>query len=97
MTARTGPHSRRVVAWYTGASASVKTEFVLELVAALVGGGHRVLLFSQSRLMLDVLGGGLATRRLAFLRIDGSVTSAEERQARLLRCACRIIKYRNVS
>jgi SNF2 family DNA or RNA helicase len=60
----------------------VKTEFVLQLVGALVAGGHRVLLFSQSRLMLDILGRGLAAARLPFLRIDGSITSAEERQAR---------------
>lgn len=55
---------------------------MLRLVAALVAGGHRVLLFSQSRLMLDILGRGLAAERLRFLRIDGSVTSADERQAR---------------
>jgi hypothetical protein len=61
-----------------GAAASCKTHFVLALVDDLVASGHRVLVFSQSRLMLDILAAGL---RRPYLRIDGSVTSAEERQA----------------
>lgn len=60
-----------------GTSASCKTRFVLALVNELVGGGHRVLVFSQSRLMLNILAGGL---QHAYLRIDGSVSSAAERQ-----------------
>ncbi len=63
-----------------GASASCKTRFVLALVDELVGSGHRVLVFSQSRLMLDILAGSL---KHAYLRIDGSVSSAAERQVRL--------------
>ncbi|BDA42988.1 probable DNA excision repair protein ERCC-6-like [Coccomyxa sp. Obi] len=65
-----------------GASASCKTRFVLALVDELVGSGHRVLVFSQSRLMLDILAGSL---KHAYLRIDGSVSSAAERQARVAR------------
>ncbi|KAK9909741.1 hypothetical protein WJX75_006802 [Coccomyxa subellipsoidea] len=68
-----------------GTSASCKTRFVLALVNELVGGGHRVLVFSQSRLMLDILAGGL---QHAYLRIDGSVSSAAERQARVARFQC---------
>jgi SNF2 family DNA or RNA helicase len=46
-----------------GAEASCKTAFVSALLDELVGGGHRVLVFSQSRVMLDILqvgGGGAA-------------------------------------
>ncbi len=60
-----------------GASASCKTRFVLALLDELVSGSHRVLVFSQSRLMLDILAGSL---KHAYLRIDGSVSSAAERQ-----------------
>lgn len=63
----------------TGAAASCKTQFILALVGELVCSGHRVLIFSQSRLMLDILAGELSH---PFLRIDGFVTSAEERQVR---------------
>ncbi len=44
--------------------------------------GHRTLLFSQSRVMLDVIAAALAGRGVPFLRIDGAVASAAERQAR---------------
>jgi hypothetical protein len=38
-----------------GASASCKTQFVMALLVELVAGGHRTLVFSQSRVMLDIL------------------------------------------
>ena len=62
-----------------GAEASCKTTFVLALLENLVAGGHRTLVFSQSRVMLDILQAALAARAWRFLRIDGSVTSADER------------------
>ena len=44
--------------------------------------GHRTLLFSQSRVMLDVIAAALAARGVPFLRIDGAVASAADRQVR---------------
>jgi hypothetical protein len=44
-----------------GAHASCKTNFVMALLEELAGSGHRTLVFSQSRVMLDILevrGGG---------------------------------------
>jgi hypothetical protein len=38
-----------------GADASCKTAFVIALLDELVTKGHRVLVFSQSRVMLDIL------------------------------------------
>jgi len=37
-----------------------------------VAAGHRTLLFSQSRVMLDVIAAALAARGVPFLRIDGA-------------------------
>lgn len=67
--------------WAAGAAASCKTQFIRRLLARLVAEGHRTLLFSQSRVMLDVIGRDLAARGVAFLRIDGTIASAAERQA----------------
>jgi SNF2 family DNA or RNA helicase len=38
-----------------GAQSSCKTAFVLELLQELAAKGHRTLVFSQSRVMLDIL------------------------------------------
>jgi hypothetical protein len=48
-----------------GAEASCKTAFVAALLDELVGKGHRVLVFSQSRVMLDIMqvGGGAGGAR----------------------------------
>ncbi len=66
-----------------GAAASCKAQLIRRLIARLIAEGHRTLLFSQSRVMLDVIGSVLAARGVAFLRIDGTIASAAERQARL--------------
>ncbi|KAI8470944.1 MAG: P-loop containing nucleoside triphosphate hydrolase protein [Monoraphidium minutum] len=68
-----------------GAGASCKTAFVCGLLDELVGAGHRVLVFSQSRVMLDILQSAVEARRLRFCRIDGGVVSAEARQAEVER------------
>jgi SNF2 family DNA or RNA helicase len=44
-----------------------------------------VLVFSQSRVMLDILQAAVEARRLPFCRIDGSVATAEGRQAEVER------------
>ena len=66
-----------------GFEASCKTVFVMGLLRDLVAGGHRTLVFSQSRVMLDILQAAVAAQRWPFRRIDGSVASASERQARV--------------
>jgi len=52
-----------------------------------VAAGHRTLLFSQSRVMLDVIAAALAARGVPFLRIDGAVASAADRQGAPCLCA----------
>jgi DNA excision repair protein ERCC-6-like len=71
---------RKGAAFFAGASASCKTVFVMSLLKELVGRGHRTLVFSQSRVMLNILEAGLRDMGLAFLRIDGTINSAAERQ-----------------
>lgn len=47
--------------------------------------GHRTLVFSQSRVMLDILQLAITAANWAFLRLDGSITSAADRA---VRCCC---------
>jgi hypothetical protein len=58
---------------------SIKLRVVVKLVDRLKRRGHRMLIFSQSRMMLDILQTALAQLCIASCRIDGSV-SARERQ-----------------
>ena len=65
-----------------GADASAKTAFAPALVARLVAQGHRCLLFSQSRAMLDILQADIqGGRGLTVSRIDGTMASAADRAA----------------
>jgi SNF2 family DNA or RNA helicase len=57
--------------------ASCKTAFVLAFVAAAAAGGHRVLVFSQSRAMLDGIEAAAVAASWRLCRIDGSVPAAE--------------------
>jgi len=41
--------------------------------------GHRTLVFSQSRVMLDILQSAIRAAGWRFLRLDGSVASASDR------------------
>ncbi|KAA6429139.1 MAG: hypothetical protein FRX49_00535 [Trebouxia sp. A1-2] len=63
-----------------GVDTSCKTAFVMSLLAELVAKGHRTLIFSQSRVMLDILQAAIVEHSYAFRRIDGSISSAAERQ-----------------
>lgn len=54
--------------------------FVMALVKRLRADGHRTLVFSQSRVMLDVLQAACRRERVRCVRIDGSITSAARRQ-----------------
>jgi SNF2 family DNA or RNA helicase len=58
-------------------AASCKTAFVLAFVAAAAAGGHRVLVFSQSRAMLDGIEAAAVAAAWRLCRIDGSVPAAE--------------------
>jgi len=62
--------------------ASCKTIFVLNLVKKLVADGHRTLVFSQSRVMLDILEAALKTESWNYCRVDGSLSS-QDRQERV--------------
>ncbi len=64
----------------TGVDTSCKTVFVMGLLAELVAKGHRTLIFSQSRVMLDILQAAITEQEYPFRRIDGSISSAAERQ-----------------
>lgn len=66
----------------SGLQASCKTVFVLDLLKILIPAGHRTLIFSQSRKMLDILEASLKAANWQFCRIDGSVPT-DERQARV--------------
>ena len=59
---------------------SGKARFLAELLPALAAKGSRPLIFSQWKIMLDVLEWTLAELGLKFFRLDGS-TPVEERQA----------------
>lgn len=64
--------------------ASCKTSFIVALLAELMQGGHRTLVFSQSRVMLDIIQAATRDQSWPCLRIDGTVTSAQERAVSLM-------------
>lgn len=66
----------------TGVDTSCKTAFIMSLLAELVAKGHRTLIFSQSRVMLDILQAAICQQSYPFRRIDGSISSATARQVR---------------
>ena len=57
---------------------SAKLETCVDLIRDGVGGGHRILLFSQFTSMLDLLGERLAKEKIPFYRLTGE-TPKEER------------------
>ena len=60
---------------------SCKIDFLLELLPELSAGGHRTLVFSQSRQMLDRIQSAVEDiLGLRFCRIDGSISSIDKRQ-----------------
>uniref|UniRef100_A0A383VXK8 Uncharacterized protein n=1 Tax=Tetradesmus obliquus TaxID=3088 RepID=A0A383VXK8_TETOB len=68
-----------------GPEASCKALFVADLLKGLVAGGHRTLVFSQSRVMLDILQAAVVARGWSFCRIDGSMASTDARQVEVER------------
>ncbi|TRZ12314.1 hypothetical protein HGM15179_014780 [Zosterops borbonicus] len=62
---------------------SGKMQFLVGLLERLREEGHRTLVFSQSRKMLDIIELVLSRRRFPVLRIDGTVTHLTERERRI--------------
>jgi chromodomain-helicase-DNA-binding protein 7 len=61
--------------------ASGKLVLLDKLLPRLKEEGHRVLLFSQFKIMLDILEDYFHTREMKFERIDGSITGKKRQQA----------------
>lgn len=57
---------------------SGKLELLAEIIAEAIGGGHRILLFSQFTSMLQLIGKQLERERIPYLYLDGS-TPAQAR------------------
>ncbi|NXA04618.1 ERC6L protein, partial [Sapayoa aenigma] len=62
---------------------SGKMQFLVGLLERLREEGHRTLVFSQSRKMLDIIELVLSRRQFQILRIDGTVTHLTERERRI--------------
>ncbi|XP_056313671.1 DNA excision repair protein ERCC-6-like [Danio aesculapii] len=62
---------------------SGKLQFVVSLMECLREEGHRTLIFSQSRKMLDIMERVLRNRNFRLLRLDGTVTQLAEREKRI--------------
>ncbi|CAH9085288.1 unnamed protein product [Cuscuta epithymum] len=56
---------------------SCKINFIMQLLEFLIPNGHHVLIFSQTRKMLDLIQASLMSVDLKFLRIDGTTKSAD--------------------
>ena len=85
-----------VVPLPAGVDSSCKTMFVIALLKELIEAGHRALIFSQSRVMLDILQAAIQDRGYAFCRIDGSIASTTERQVPQLCPGCGVIRLATV-
>ncbi|XP_043094080.1 DNA excision repair protein ERCC-6-like [Puntigrus tetrazona] len=62
---------------------SGKLQFLVSLLECLREEGHRTLIFSQSRKMLDIMERVLRNRNFRLLRLDGTVTQLAEREKRI--------------
>lgn len=62
---------------------SGKLQFLVSLMECLREEGHRTLIFSQSRKMLDIMERVLRNRNFRLLRLDGTVTQLAEREKRI--------------
>ncbi|XP_053107665.1 DNA excision repair protein ERCC-6-like [Hemicordylus capensis] len=60
-----------------------KLRFLIALLENLQEEGHKTLVFSQSRKMLDIIERILTQRHFKLIRIDGTVTSLAEREERI--------------
>lgn len=58
-------------------SVSCKISFILSLLAKLIPEGHNVLIFSQTRKMLNLIQDSLVSNGYEFLRIDGTTKASD--------------------
>ncbi|XP_059407004.1 DNA excision repair protein ERCC-6-like [Carassius carassius] len=63
---------------------SGKLQFLVSLLECLREEGHRTLIFSQSRKMLDIMERVLRNKNFRLLRLDGTVTQLAEREKRIM-------------
>jgi chromodomain-helicase-DNA-binding protein 7 len=63
------------------AKASGKLVLLDKLLPRLKDNGHRVLIFSQFKIMLDILEDYLSARKMKFERIDGSITGSKRQMS----------------
>lgn len=66
-------------------AASGKLSVLMALLENLRRENHRVLVFSQSRKLLDIVASILSGKRIRHFRIDGNVSSSEDRQRMISR------------
>ncbi|KAJ1101515.1 hypothetical protein NDU88_006582 [Pleurodeles waltl] len=62
---------------------SGKLAFLVGLLQRLQDEGHQTLIFSQSRVMLDIIDRILTNQGFMIIRIDGTITSITERERRI--------------
>ena len=67
--------------WRDDLDCLVMQVFIMALLKRLKAEGHRTLVFSQSRVMLDTLQKACKRDKVRSVRIDGSIVSAAKRQA----------------
>lgn len=74
---RHAPRGFRVTGVHSaGTSCSCKSVFAASLLKELHAKGHRTLIFSQSRVMLDIVGLELKQMKICYSRIDGTLSAA---------------------
>jgi SNF2 family DNA or RNA helicase len=61
--------------------ASGKMMLLDKLLAKLFADGHRVLIFSQFRIMLDIIEDYLQYRKYSYERVDGAITGKKRQSA----------------
>ena len=66
---------------FFGARGSGKLVLLDKLLPRLKENGHRIQLFSQFKIMLDILEDYLMAKKMKFERIDGSITGQKRQQA----------------
>ncbi|XP_038058939.1 DNA excision repair protein ERCC-6-like [Patiria miniata] len=62
---------------------SCKLQFLIRLLTNLRQEGHRTLVFSQSRKMLDIIEKVLNNQNFQVMRLDGTITKLEDREKRI--------------
>jgi len=62
---------------------SCKTQFLMQLLHVLIQQGHRTLVFSRSKRMLNIVERAVRAEGHTLCRVDGDISSAFERQARV--------------